>query len=112
MPSKSYNELIVQYSSSDGFLHYANEAEGSTLEAGLTQKAAFEGFESGDVEVIRFFDSSTNDHVFTADSNEIAALRNSAQFVEEGAVFNLLGEAVAGTQAVHRFFNTETGKHH
>ena len=49
MPAKSYNELIIQYSNGEGFLHYANEAEGNTLDQSLSRKAAFEGFESGDL---------------------------------------------------------------
>ena len=47
MVSKVYNEMLIQYSDDSGFVHYANETEGSTLQTGLTQKAAFEGFESG-----------------------------------------------------------------
>ena len=47
MPSKSYNELIIQYSNDEGFLHYANEIEGATLDQSLSRKAAFEGFDSG-----------------------------------------------------------------
>ena len=27
-------------------------------------------------------------------------------------MFNLLSEEVAGSQAIHRFLNTETGNHH
>ena len=112
MPAKSYNELIIQYSNDEGFLHYANEIEGTTLDQSLSRKAAFEGFESGDLQIFRFLNSNTNDHVFTADINEIAALRNDNNFVEEGVVFNLLSEEVAGSQAIHRFLNTKTGNHH
>ena len=112
MPAKSYNELIIQYSNGEGFLHYANEAEGTTLDQSLSRKAAFEGFESGDLQIFRFLNSNTNDHVFTADINEISALRNDSNFVEEGVVFNLLSEEVAGSQAIHRFLNTKTGNHH
>ena len=71
MPAKSYNELIIQYSNGEGFLHYASEAEGATLDQSLSRKAAFEGFESGDLQIFRFLNSNTNDHVFTADINEI-----------------------------------------
>ena len=74
MPAKTYNELIIQYSNEDGFLHYANEAEGAALDPSLDRKAAFEGFESGDVQILRFLNSLTNDHVLTADANEIAVL--------------------------------------
>jgi len=112
MPSKIYNELIIQYSNEEGFLHYANESEGATLDQSLARKAAFEGFDSGDLQIIRFLNSNTNDHVFTSDINEIAALRDDNNFVEEGVVFNLLSEEVAGSQAIHRFLNTETGNHH
>ena len=112
MPAKTYNELIIQYSNEDGFLHYANEAEGAALDPSLDRKAAFEGFESGDVQILRFLNSLTNDHVFTADANEIAVLRNDSSFVEEGIVFNLLSEEAAGSQEIHRFLNTETGNHH
>ena len=111
MVSKVYNELIVQYSG-DNFLHYAAPEEGETLQDGLNQKAAFEGFESGDLQFTRFLNTSTNDHVFTADPLEIEVLRSSADFVEEGDVFRLFQTEVDGTQAVHRFFNTETGFHH
>ena len=112
MPAKSYNELIIQYSNDEGFRHYANEARGGYAGPNLSRKAAFEGFESGDLQIFRFLNSNTNDHVFTADINEIAALRNDNNFVEEGVVFNLLSEEVAGSQAIHRFLNTETGNHH
>ena len=112
MPSKSYNELIIQYSNDEGFLHYANEIEGATLDQSLSRKAAFEGFDSGDLQIFRFLNSNTNDHIFTSDINEIAALRNDNNFVEEGVVFNLLSEEVAGSQAIHRFLNTKTGNHH
>ena len=54
MPAKSYNELIIQYSNDEGFLHYANEIEGATLDQNLFRKAAFEGFESGDLQIFRF----------------------------------------------------------
>ena len=111
MVAKVYNELIIQYAG-DNFLHYSNETEGSNLQAGLTQKAAFEGFESGDVQVVRFFNTVTNDHVFTADLVEIEALQSDDDFVEEGNVFRLFQTEVEGSQAVHRFFNTETGFHH
>ena len=60
MPAKTYNELIIQYSNEDGFLHYANEAEGAALDPSLDRKAAFEGFESGDVQILRFLNSLTN----------------------------------------------------
>ncbi|MBH67104.1 MAG: hypothetical protein CMM58_02005 [Rhodospirillaceae bacterium] len=112
MPSKIYNELLIEYSDSNGFLHYANETEGATLQPGLTQRAAFEGFQSGDLEFIRFLNTTSNDHVFTSDQTEIEVLRADSQFAEEGAVFNLLSAEVTGSQAVHRFFNTDTGKHH
>ena len=102
MPSKSYNELIIQYSNDEGFLHYANEIEGATLDQSLSRKAAFEGFDSGDLQIFRFLNSNTNDHIFTSDINEIAALRNDNNFVEEGVVFNLLSEEVAGSQAIHK----------
>ena len=111
MVAKVYNELIIQYAG-DNFLHYSNETEGSNLPPGLTQKAAFEGFESGDVQVVRFFNTVTNDHVFTADLVEIEALQSDDDFVEEGNVFRLFQTEVEGSQAVHRFFNTETGFHH
>ena len=39
MPAKTYNELIIQYSNEDGFLHYANEAEGASLDPSLDRKA-------------------------------------------------------------------------
>ena len=112
MPSKIYNELIIQYSNEEGFLHYANETEGATLDQSLARKAAFEGFDRGDLQIVRFLNLNTNDHIFTSDINEIAALRDDNNFVEEGAVFNLLSEEVAGSQAIHRFLNTETGNHH
>ena len=76
MVSKVYNELIVQYSG-DNFLHYAVAEEGETLQGGLNQKAAFEGFESGDLQFTRFLNTSTNDHVFTADPLEIEMLRST-----------------------------------
>ena len=41
MVEKVYNELVIQYSG-DGFLHYAGEVEGATLQSGLIKKAAFE----------------------------------------------------------------------
>ena len=44
------------------------------------------------MQILRFLNSLTNDHVFTADANEIAVLRNDNDFVEEGIVFNLLSE--------------------
>ena len=93
-------------------MHYANEIEGATLDQSLSRKAAFEGFDSGDLQIFRFLNSNTNDHIFTSDINEIAALRNDNNFVEEGVVFNLLSEEVAGSQAIHRFLNTKTWNHH
>ena len=111
MVTKVYNELIIQYAG-DNFLHYSNETEGANLQSGLTQRAAFEGFESGDVQVVRFLNTVTNDHVFTADSVEIEALQSDDDFVEEGNVFRLFQTEVEGSQAVHRFFNIETGFHH
>ena len=90
-----------------GFLHYANETEGATLDQSLSRKAAFEGFDSGDLQIFRFLNLNTNDHIFTSDAKEIAALRDDNNFVEEGVVFNLLSEEVAGSQAIHRFLNTE-----
>ena len=111
MVTKVYNELIIQYAG-DSFLHYSNETEGANLQSGLTQRAAFEGFESGDVQVVRFLNTVTNDHVFTADSVEIEALQSDDDFVEEGNVFRLFQTEVEGSQAVHRFFNIETGFHH
>ena len=59
MPSKIYNELIIQYSNEEGFLHYANETEGATLDQSLTRKAAFEGFDSGDLQIVRFLNFNT-----------------------------------------------------
>ena len=59
MPAKSYNELIIQYSNGEGFLHYANEAEGATLDQNLSRKATFEGFESGDLQIFRFLNFFT-----------------------------------------------------
>ena len=112
MVSKVYNEMLIQYSDDSGFVHYANETEGSTLQTGLTQKAAFEGFESGNLQFVRFLNTATNDHVFTSDVGELNALRSNSDFVEEGNVFRLFESAVDGSQAVHRFFNTETGFHH
>jgi subtilisin family serine protease len=111
MVSKVYNELIIQYSG-DNFLHYAAEEEGATLQSSLSQKAAFEGFESGDLQFTRFLNTNTNDHVFTSDLVEIEVLRSNSDFVEEGNVFRLFQNEVDGSQAVHRFFNTETGFHH
>ena len=111
MVSKVYNQLIIQYSG-DNFLHYAAEEEGATLQSGLSQKAAFEGFESGDLQFTRFLNTNTNDHVFTSDLVEIEVLRSNSDFVEEGNVFRLFQNEVDGSQAVHRFFNTETGFHH
>ena len=112
MVSKVYNELLIQYSGNAGFVHYANETEGATLQTGLTQKAAFEGFESGDLQFVRFLNTATNDHVFTSDTVEINGLRSNSDFVEEGNVFRLFESEVEGSQALHRFFNTETGFHH
>ena len=111
MVSKVYNQLIIQYSG-DNFLHYAAAEEGATLQSGLSQKAAFEGFESGDLQFTRFLNTNTNDHVFTSDLVEIGVLRSNSDFVEEGNVFRLFQNEVDGSQAVHRFFNTETGFHH
>jgi hypothetical protein len=112
MVSKVYNELLIQYSGDAGFVHYANETEGATLQTGLTQKASFEGFESGDLQFVRFLNTATNDHVFTSDTVEINGLRSNSDFVEEGNVFRLFESEVEGSQALHRFFNTETGFHH
>ena len=109
--SKVYNELIVQYSG-ENFLRYANVEAGATLPSDLNQKAAFEGFESGDLQFTRFLNSNTNSHVFTSESLEIEELRLNADFVEAGNAFRLFQTEVDGTQAVHRFFNTETGFHH
>lgn len=95
-----------------GSLHYAKETEGATLEQSPSRKATFEGFDSGDLQIFRFLNLNTNDHIFTSDTNEIATLRDDNNFVEEGVVFNLLSEEVAGSQAIHRFLNTETGNHH
>ena len=111
MVSKVYNELIVQYSG-DNFLRYANVEEGATLPSDLNQKAAFEGFESGDLQFTRFLNSHSNTHVFTSESLEIESLRLNADFVEEGNAFRLFQTEVEGSQAVHRFFNIETGFHH
>ena len=52
--------------------------------------AAFEGLRAVTCKFLGFTNSNTNDHVFTADVNEISALRNDNNFVEEGVVFNLL----------------------
>jgi subtilisin family serine protease len=112
MVSKVYNELIVQYSDNSGFLHYANQVEGANLHSGVTANGAFEALESGDLQFIRFLNTSTNDHVFTADTNEITALQQNPDFVEEGAIFRLSSTETLGTQAVHRFLNSDTGFHH
>ena len=69
MPAKSYNEHIIQYLNGDGFVQDANEAERNKLDQSLYSKAAFEGFESGDLHIFRFLNSNTKDHVFTADVN-------------------------------------------
>ena len=95
-----------------GSLHYAKETEGATLEQSPSRKATFEGFDSGDLQIFRFLNLNTNDHIFTSDTNEIATLRDDNNFVEEGVVFNLLSEEVAGSQVIHRFLKTETGNHH
>ena len=71
MPAKTYNELIIQYSNEDGFLHYANEAEGAALDPSLDRKAAFEGFESGDVQILRFL----NDQSYDTSKNSFCRVR-------------------------------------
>ncbi|NBC34617.1 MAG: hypothetical protein GVY13_18230 [Alphaproteobacteria bacterium] len=64
-----------------------------------------------DSDVLRFFNTQTRVHFYSANQDEIDNVRDSNNFEEEGVSFKALNPNTENAEEVYRFFNTETKVH-
>lgn len=97
----------------DQFTTSSNEAA-SMLAAGSTVKAvefANETARTGVSDVNAFFNPSTNDRIYTLDTDESLQLASSSDWQNTGRAFGAFDRIWPGAVPVYRFFDTETGWH-